>query len=92
MSEVIELKDKGEIADILARLEKGEEVKVKIGEEEITYRNLPEPTPICDNHFFEFAGMEDDVYAGAKCRDCINGRIYNTKTHEIKNGEIVNRH
>ncbi|MBA2706112.1 MAG: hypothetical protein H0U60_19940 [Blastocatellia bacterium] len=86
--EFIDLENESEVGDLLKKLEKGQEVKARINGQEITYSNPPEPLPICEKHEFEDVGDEGNGYRAAKCRNCINGRIFDPKTHEVVNGEV----
>lgn len=89
MTEAINLEDEGQVGDLLAKLESGQSVKVNINGVETTYIRPPEPAPLCKKHYFVDAGKEPDGSRAAKCRSCINGRLFSPKTHQIVDGQIV---
>lgn len=68
----------------LSKLEKGETVTMEINGESITYFNPPEAPAICQKHYFEPAG-----HGEGKCRDCINGIIFNPEEYHLVDGEKV---
>lgn len=80
---MIELNEE-ELNEALSKLEKGE--KVVIGD--TIYLNPPEPAPICPEHDFEYAGDESNGFIAVKCRNCINGKIYDSTTHKLEGGKI----
>lgn len=89
MSEVVELEDESQVNDILKKLEKGDRVKVNVNGQEVEYFNPPEPVPVCAEHSFEFAGMENEHHVAVKCSNCINGRVIDVRTHKLLDGKIV---
>lgn len=73
-----------ELKRTLARLEKGESVTMEINGETVTYLNPPEAAPVCAKHYFEPAGEGE-----GKCRDCINGIVFNPEEYHLVDGEKV---
>lgn len=88
MTKPIQLDNEAQVQELLEKLEKGQEVKVEVGGEVVTYINPAEPTKICDKHYFEYAGDEGNGFVSYLCKNCINGRIINPKTQKVVNGEI----
>ena len=73
-----------ELRKNLNKLEKGESVTMEVNGQTITYINPPEPTPVCTTHYYIEVG-----HGEAKCRDCINGTIFDPGTHGVEDGKIV---
>lgn len=73
-----------ELQNAIGKLEKGESVTLNIDGQDITYINPPEPAPVCEEHYYENAGVGE-----AKCKNCINGVIFDPKEYELKEGKLV---
>lgn len=73
-----------ELLKELGKLERGDKITLNINGTEVTYINPPEPAPVCEQHYYEDAG-----HGEGKCRDCINGIVFDPSTHHIVEGKLV---